>query len=153
MSDHCHSFIKNPPMASFSLESGILQLPVKSCVLWATLLPVYLISCSDLPDHSAELSAVSRTHQALSHLVHSCLYFLTGRLFPEIPVVHSIISFFAFLGPHLQHMEVPRLGVELKVQLLACTTATAMRDPSCTWNLHCSSQQCWILNPLSEARD
>ena len=31
---------------------------------------------------------------------------------------------FVFLGPHLQHMEVPRLGVELELQLLAYTTAT-----------------------------
>ena len=27
--------------------------------------------------------------------------------------------FFIFLGPHSQHMEVPRLGVELELQLLA----------------------------------
>ena len=28
------------------------------------------------------------------------------------------------------HMEVPRLGVKLELQLLAYTTATAMQDPS-----------------------
>ena len=28
-----------------------------------------------------------------------------------------------------------------------------MWDPSCICDLHHSSQQCWILNPLSEARD
>ena len=33
------------------------------------------------------------------------------------------------------------------------TTATAMPDPSRICDLHHSSQQCWILNPLSEARD
>ena len=32
--------------------------------------------------------------------------------------------------PHLRHMEVPRLGVKLELQLLACTTATAMPDLS-----------------------
>ena len=37
---------------------------------------------------------------------------------------------FIFLGLHLQHMEVPRLGVELELQLLAYTTPTAMPDPS-----------------------
>ena len=36
---------------------------------------------------------------------------------------------FVFLGPHLWHMEVPRLGVESELQLLAYTTATAMPDP------------------------
>ena len=35
-----------------------------------------------------------------------------------------------FLGPHLQHMEVSRLGVESELQLLAYTTAAAMPDPS-----------------------
>ena len=50
-------------------------------------------------------------------------------------------------------MEVPRLGVELELQLLGYITATAMQDPSCTCDLHCSSQQRQILNPLSKARD
>ena len=33
---------------------------------------------------------------------------------------------FCFIRPHLQHMEVPRLGVESQLQLSAYTTATAM---------------------------
>ena len=36
---------------------------------------------------------------------------------------------------------------------LAYSTATAMDVPSCICDLHQSSQQCQILNPLSEARD
>ena len=39
-----------------------------------------------------------------------------------------------------------------ELQLPAYATATAMRDPSCICNLHHSSGQCQILNPLSEAR-
>ena len=50
-------------------------------------------------------------------------------------------------------MEVPRLGVESEPQLLANATATATADPSHICDLHHSPQQCWILNPLSEARD
>ena len=38
--------------------------------------------------------------------------------------------FVVVLGPHLQHMEVPRLGVELELQPLAYTTATATWDPA-----------------------
>ena len=64
----------------------------------------------------------------------------------------SFLSFFLFCGPHSQHTEVPRLGVELELQLWAYATATAMPDPSCICNPHCSSRQCWILNPLSKAR-
>ena len=67
----------------------------------------------------------------------------------------SIFFFFCFLGLHLWHMKVPRLGVDLELQLLdyATATCTAMRDPSCICVLHQSSWQRWILNPLSEAGD
>ena len=60
---------------------------------------------------------------------------------------------FGFLGPHLWHMEVPGLGVESELQLLGYGTATAKPDPNSNCDLHQSSQQCLILNPLSEARD
>ena len=52
-------------------------------------------------------------------------------------------------------MEVPRLGVEAELQLLAYTTATAVPDLSRICNPHHSSWQ-WqrrILNPLNDARD
>ena len=58
-----------------------------------------------------------------------------------------------FLLPHLWHMEVSGLGVKLELQLLACATATAMPDLSHICDLHHSSQQRQILNPMSEARD
>jgi len=60
---------------------------------------------------------------------------------------------FVFLGPHPRHMEVPRRGVESKLQLLAYTTAIATSDLSCVCNLHHRSRQHQILSPLSEARD
>ena len=50
-------------------------------------------------------------------------------------------------------MAVPRLGVELVLQLQAYATAAATPDPSCLCHLHCSLRQCRILNPLNEARD
>ena len=50
-------------------------------------------------------------------------------------------------------MEVPSLGVELELYLLAYTTATAILDPSLICDLHHSSRQGRILNPLSEVRD
>ena len=62
------------------------------------------------------------------------------------------LYFFAFYV-HLWHVEVPRLGVEWELQLLAYTTATATLDLSRICNLYHSSQQCQILNPLIEARD
>ena len=50
-------------------------------------------------------------------------------------------------------MEVPRLGVELELQLLAYATVTVMTDLSHICDLGRSLWQCQILNPLSEARD
>jgi len=50
-------------------------------------------------------------------------------------------------------MEVPRLGVKSELWLLACTIAEAAPDPSLICDLHHSSQQCQILNPMIEARD
>ena len=41
----------------------------------------------------------------------------------------SFLKFFVCLGSHPRYMEVPRLGVELEIQLPAYTTATATRDP------------------------
>ena len=42
--------------------------------------------------------------------------------------------FFCFLGPHPRHTEVPRLGVESELHLLAYTTAPATSDPSSSVN-------------------
>ena len=62
-------------------------------------------------------------------------------------------SFLFFLGLHLQHMEVSRLGVEPEVQLLAFATATAAPDPSRICDRCHILRQCQTLNPLSEAKD
>ena len=64
-----------------------------------------------------------------------------------------MVGWFVFKPTHLQHMEVPRLGVQSELQLLAYTTATETRDLSLFCDLHHSSQQGQILNPWSEARD
>ena len=48
-------------------------------------------------------------------------------------------------------MYLPRLGAELELQLVAFITAT--QDLSLIYNLHHSSQQRWIPDSLSKARD
>ena len=50
-------------------------------------------------------------------------------------------------------MEVPRIGVESELQLLAYTTATATQDLSHVCNLHHSSWQRRMLNLLSGPKD
>ena len=52
-------------------------------------------------------------------------------------------SIFFLLWLHLQHVEVPRLGVKSELQLPAYTTVMAVGNPN-----H-SSWQHWILNPLA----
>ena len=41
--------------------------------------------------------------------------------------------FFFFLGPHLQHVEVPRLGFKLELQLLAATSCQPMPQLEQHW--------------------
>ena len=67
-----------------------------------------------------------------------------------LSVLVLFVCLFAFLGAHLRHKEVSRLGVELELQLLTYATATEMQDPSHVCDLHHSSQQCQILNLLTE---
>ena len=102
----------------------------------------------------------------LSHILWFQCHFLHFHVYPfAVPFGYHyfhwflcvcetyVVLFFIFLGLHLQHMEVPRLGVESELQLLSYTV-TAMPDLSCICNWHHSSWQCWrILNPLSKARD
>ena len=73
------------------------------------------------------------------------------HIFIEITCVEfkttGFVSFFygiflcVFLGLHTQHMEVPRLGVQLELQLWAYATATAMqiRAASATYAAACGN--------------
>ena len=47
-----------------------------------------------------------------------------------------VVVVFCLSGPHLQHMEVPKLGVKSELQLPAYTTVTATLDPSRICDLH-----------------
>ena len=84
-------------------------------------------------------------------------------LYPYLSIYHlstyvSIIYIYIFF-PFCFFRAAPmahggsQAGVQLEQQLLAYATATATWDPSPICDLHNSSQQRWILNPLSEARD
>ena len=64
-----------------------------------------------------------------------------------------LFFFFSFLRLYLRHMEVPSLGAESELQPPAYATATATPDLSHIFNLHCSSQQHQIFNPVSKGRD
>ena len=97
--------------------------------------------------------------------MNGCLLYPIFMQFLPIEVHHDsfvycssfffVFCFFLsfFLGPYLWHMGVPRLGAESELQQPTYAIATAMPDPSFICNLHQSSWQHRILNPLNEARD
>ena len=88
------------------------------------------------------------------------MFFLFLSLFCFLSYTLSFFLFlFCFGGLHPGHMVIPRLGVQLELQLPptalapAPAPAPATQDPSLLCKLHHSSRQCQILNPLREARD
>ena len=146
------------------------SLPLLSayCGLGFTLMFHVLVACQPHP----LLPGNKTTHQFLTKSVHHTFLEKTvfsGKCLSPGPAIHSLMLassgpcahplrrmsysmfclfvclFVCFLGLHLQHMEVPRIG--------AYTTATAMQDLSRVCDPHHNSQQHQIRNPLSEARD
>ena len=63
----------------------------------------------------------------------------------------KLLFFLPFLEPHLRHMEIPRVRVELELQLLAYATATP--DASLFCHLHHSSRQPQDLEPTGQGWD
>ena len=72
-------------------------------------------------------------HREIPHFFSfwRCFYFY---------LIYLLIYLIWFLGLHLQHIEVPKLVVELELQLQAYATATTTPDPSLICNLHHSSR-------------
>ena len=84
------------------------------------------------------------------HLLVGHLYNMFGKM--SVPVL-CLFLVGGRDGLQVWHMEFPRLGVEPELQMLAYAAATALPDLSHVSDLHQSSWQCRILNPLSEAKD
>ena len=59
--------------------------------------------------------------------IYTYIYLYTYMFEPTMLLLYlkAFCLFFCFLGLHLQCTKVPRLGVELELQLLPCTTATS----------------------------
>ena len=93
---------------------------------------------------SLSLGAVKQRQGLLSlrDFMQEILHFWQGMLSGLLDFValfnlciYLFIYLFSFLGLNPQHREAPRLGVELELQLLAYTTATAIQDLSRVCNL------------------
>ena len=90
----------------------------------------------------SRLSVLVGSLSFLCSCVNSCIMLPSGQsLRQREKRENQIFSFFFLsfdvLGPHPRHMEVPRLGVELELELPAYTTATAMPGikPTTSWFL------------------
>ena len=80
--------------------------------------------------------------------------------YKSILLIPLFILYFsaAFFSPKghtfgIQTWKFPGQGSQSELQPLASARATATQDASCVCNLHHSSWQCRIVNPLSKARD
>ena len=106
-----------------------------------------ITTCTPLNSRSCSYTCRDRLWSRKAVLVSWFLSEFPSRQTPERG------EFFFFFLLHPRHMEVPRLGVNLELQLPAYATATTMQDPSHICDLHHSSWQCQITDPLSKARD
>ena len=92
-----------------------------------TITSVFVGSESLDPGHTqsgGELGSVfSRGRQRICRYV--LLYCTVLHIFNK----HNYLFIYLFLELHLRHMDVPRLGIKWKLQLLTSTRATATPDP------------------------
>ena len=75
------------------------------------------------------------------------------NIFLFVCLFKYLFLYFCFLRAYRHLIEIPRLGIELELQLSASTTATAMRNPGCLWDLHHNSWPHGILNPQNKTGD
>ena len=98
---------------------------------------------SDVADYPKSMGGrVLNNSTSFLHLGHPKREEKTSLSFLKFLASSHHIPDFYFLSIYihiLQHMEAPRLGLKLELQLRACTTATAMRNLSHFCNLHHSS--------------
>ena len=94
-----------------------------------------------IPHLKVELDGIENDQQSTPEAQHEALGLWEGEVegheeYPGGLCNVILFLFFFFSGLRPWHMEVPRLGAELELELPAYTTAIAMPDPSCVCNLH-----------------
>ena len=114
----------------------------------------WMVSTSSVKTIQGVQLTSSKSLGILSHLRRNvCLcHDETLAYLKSLEVLFYFCFFFFFPGIHLRYMEVPRLGVDSKLQLWVYATVTAT-DLSRVCDLHHNSWQRRILDPLSETRD
>ena len=133
---------------------GIKNEPMNLCVLWK-MYKCYLILLLDvmLINVKSQINSILNRFGIMSfQFSGGCLSWITlwTVVFCTEVRFWAKAFFFFFLEPHQRHMEVTRLGDESELDLPAYSTT--IPDPSHICDLCCTLWQCWILNPLSKAR-
>ena len=95
--------------------------------------------------------AVSPEYKQLTYLMHLRIIWVYKCWLGSLKIRYFFLSFFK--EPHLQHMEIPGLGVQSELQLQSYARTTVMLDLKHICDLYHSLQQSQILHPLSKARD
>ena len=140
-------------MFSFSKSSMCF---LKECIFWRS---HFLYKSFAFTDLNLLILSVNKRYSKISMIIDVCFSFqfcqlcfmyFVSRLLGEyefsivlyLSVQQTLCFIFcllSFLGPHPQHMEVPRLGVQSELQLPAYARAMTTPDPSHVCNLHHSS--------------
>ena len=109
----------------------------------------FLFSLKTLREFTSVVSHQSLEFLCENIIIISSIPLINCRLFryPVFLCVSCDPIFFFLLGPRMQHIVVPRLGVELEPQPQQCQICAT----SATYTT--AHQQWQILNPLSKARD
>ena len=128
----CRQNSKSSSWQTTAHRQNVAHLFVSIKFYWntATLICVCIFyGCSHMKVQNCVVMTDSIAHKAkiLTFCRKKCVDpALDTRACRDIPFFFS----FCFLGPHLQHMEVPRQGVESELQLPAYVTARAIQDPA-----------------------
>ena len=113
------------------------------CIYWEVALLRYIFPYHKIYPVKLWIQEFLAYSELCNHLQCNCMHVC----------MFVFIYLFCFLGSHLWHMEVPRLGVESELQLPAYSTDTKTWDPSCVCHLHHSSKQPRIRNPRCDNKD
>ena len=151
--------VSNCLRKTFSKVTTSFYIPASSIWVRISLHPCHFLvnSCFCFHSHSSGYG-VWLWFPFLSWLmmlsIFSCAYGLLVYLLWETVYSDLLpIFFFSLLRPHLWHMKVPRLGVKLELQLRPLPQPQQHQIWATSASCAIVWWQCWVLKPLSEARD
>ena len=140
---HSSSFFKKIVLLFLKLHCPVFQVTdIFTCFIYSAAEPLFL---NFLTSIIVFFSSVTSVWFFIMFSISFCWNYHFVQLFrlcfPDLSEHFNdlLMTFFFFLGPHLWHMEVPKIGIKSELQLPAYAAAIAMQDPSCVCDVHHSS--------------